>query len=100
MMNKILANDIRNQLQAKRNHTVWKQFNHCNAYTAYEKITVTIGDTDYTVTPIRSYETIVAFEYDGTVYEIGKYSRTTSKQVTQITNRLGCSRNFYERIWC
>ena len=99
MMNSIIVNDVRNSLQAKRNHVKWVRFNHCNAYIG-DEITVTIGDTDYTVTPILSYETVVAFAHNGIMYEVGKYSRTTSKQVTQITNKLGCDRKFYERIWC
>ena len=79
-----LANDIRNALQSKRCNTNWTQFRSCQAYIGDMQV-VTIGNEDYFVTPFRSYDTIVAYiDFDTKVlYEVGKYSQTTSKQVTQ-----------------
>lgn len=87
MLNSIVANDIRNGLQCMRSNIHWVRFNYCNAYTTGGAlIEVTIGNDDYYVLPIMSYTTVVGFAYNGVVYEIGKYSRTTSKQFTQICN--------------
>lgn len=87
MLNSILANDIVNALQTKRFDIDWVRFNYCNAYTTEGAlIEITIGNDDYYVLPILSYTTVVGFAYNGVVYEIGKYSRTTSKQFTQICN--------------
>ena len=64
------------------------RFRSCNTYIASDYLTVK-DDTDNTyhsVRVIKSYETIVAF-YDCTEHcfcEIGKFSPTTSKQLTQI----------------
>lgn len=58
----------------------WKQFRHCNAY-----ISSCIGNRYFLV---KSYSTIVAVidDQNGELYELGKWSKTTSKQVTQIFN--------------
>lgn len=97
MLDFVIANDIRNALQSKRRHIEWFRFNHCNAYTTEGAlVNVTIGNNEYFVMPIMSYETVVAFVYNHIVYEIGKYSRTTSKQVTQICNTYFSD---YERIF-
>lgn len=93
-MNYILANDIRNSLQADRYQIHWKPFRHCNAKYS-DEVVITIGDTDYKVKAFMSYTTIVAFEYEGVVYEIGKYSRTTSRQVTWFARDK--KRVYYER---
>ena len=61
----------------------WKQFRHCQAWVS------PLLNGRYKL--IKSYETIVAiidFDMD-TLYELGKWSSTTSKQVTQIYNSLG-----------
>ena len=92
--------DIRNALSCK--NIDWCQFNYCNAYTTGGALElVVIGDTEYWVQPIKSYNTIVAFAYQGQFYEIGKYSRTTSKQVTQIYNRFfsNYDRFFVDRLY-
>ena len=64
------------------------RFRSCNAYIASELITVRDDETekDHEIRLIKSYNTIVAFyDYDtNTFCEIGKFSRTTSKQLTQI----------------
>ena len=96
MLDFVIANDIRNALQNERRHIEWFRFNHCNAYTAMGAlVNVTIGNNEYFVLPIMSYETVVGFVYERIVYEIGKYSRTTSKQMTQICNTYFSE---YERI--
>ena len=58
----------------------WKQFRKCNAY-----ISSCIYNRYFLV---KSYNTIVAVidDQNGELYELGKWSRTTSKQVTQIYN--------------
>lgn len=58
----------------------WKRFRHCNAY-----ISSCIG---YRYFLVKSYNTIVAAidDQNGDLYELGKWSTTTSKQVTQIYN--------------
>lgn len=69
-----------NDFQAlKQNVKVWAQLDHCHAW---------IGGADIPGYPLslivlKSYDTIVAV-YDGfRVYEVGKFSRTTSSQVTR-----------------
>ena len=97
MLDFVIANDIRNALQSERHHIEWFRFNHCNAYTTMGAlVNVTIGNDEYFVLPIMSYETVVGFVYERVVYEIGKYSQTTSKQMTQI-----CKAYFsdYDRIF-
>lgn len=97
MLNSILVNDIVNALQAKRFDIDWVRFNYCNAYTTEGAlIEITIGNEDYYVQPIMSYTTVVGFAYNEVVYEIGKYSRTTSKQFTQICNTYFSD---YDRIY-
>ena len=61
----------------------WKRFRHCNSY-----ISNCILNRYFLV---KSYNTIVAVidDQEGELYELGKWSRTTSKQVTQIFNMPG-----------
>lgn len=58
----------------------WQRFRQCNAY-----ISNCILNRYFLV---KSYNTIVAVidDQEGELYELGKWSRTTSKQVTQIFN--------------
>lgn len=59
----------------------WKRFNNCSAYTAtYSK--------RYDI--IKSYTTIVGLvdKDDMVMYELGKWSPTTTKQMTQIHRQL------------
>ena len=99
LLNRTQLNEYRKDMQDKLYTIKWKQFNHCNAYTTDETHVCYIMDNGITrieLQPIRSYETIVALAIKVTqsnkttyeFYEIGKYSRTTSKQVTQIYNKL------------
>ena len=61
-------------------NVTWKRFRNCNAY-----ISSCIVNRYFLV---KSYNTIVAVIDDqlGELYELGKWSRTTSRQVTQIFN--------------
>ena len=63
-------------------NVIWKQFRSCNAY-----ISNCLFNRYFL---IKSYNTIVAVidDQEGLLYELGKWSRTTSKQVTQIFNML------------
>lgn len=91
LLDDVLVNDIRNMLQDM--YIEWHRFNYCQAYTTINKyntrelVKVIIGNTDYYVQPIKSYNTVVGFAYCDQFYEVGKYSQTTSKQVTQIYNK-------------
>ena len=60
----------------------WVQFNKCNAYVS------DILRDQYRL--VKSYHTIVGLVdcENKKFFEIGKYSRTTSKQITQIYNRM------------
>ena len=98
-MNSILANVIINQLQARRYNLEWTQFHSMQADVG-EPIEVTIGNTDYAVIPFQSYTTVVGFvvlDDIHTFYEVGKYSRTTSKQVTRFCNENNLKKVFIEK---
>lgn len=88
MMDSIIANGIVEILESiKCNNIPWVQFRYCNAYTTgYYDICISVNGEDYNVIPIKSYSTIVGFVHMSVLYEIGKYSRTTSKQITRIYN--------------
>lgn len=45
----------------------------------------------------KSYDTIVGVISDDKFYELGKYSTTTSKQVTQFCNAYGLDRELLDR---
>ena len=72
--------------------THWQQFNHCNAWVS--------GCIKNRFFLIKSYQTIVGIvdDQEADFFEIGKYSRTTSKQVTQIYNSMfsDCTRHYIE----
>ena len=65
-------------------HPKFNRFNFCQAY-----ISDAINHNGEIYRLIKSYDTIVALivASESVVYELGKYSRTTSKQITQIINR-------------
>lgn len=81
------AREVAAMLTFMKNNIEWTQFKHCNAFISatFERVRLNNGEA-LTVSAIKSYNTIVAFyDYDSqTLYEVGKYSRTTSKQITQI----------------
>lgn len=56
----------------------WTRFNYCQAW---------ISDGYFGVKLVKSYSTIVGVIKDDTLWWDQKYSRTTSKQITQIANR-------------
>lgn len=94
-MNSILANDIINQLQARRNKIEWTQFHTMQADVG-EFTVVTIGNDDYTVIPFQSYTTIVGFidiADRKTFVVVGTYSPTTSKQINRF-----CRENDYKKV--
>jgi hypothetical protein len=70
----------------------WVQFHRCNAYIS------DVIDDRYRL--IKSYATVVGIADCDTldVWEIGKYSQTTSKQVTQICNQVftGYTRHYID----
>ena len=59
--------------------------------------------TEKQVIAIKSYNTIVGFILGEMFVEIGKYSKTTSKQMTQLYNELSqyfkLKRYFVRRVW-
>lgn len=57
---------------------IWIRFNSCQAW---------ISDGYFGVKLVKSYATIVGVIKDDTLWWDQKYSRTTSKQITQIANR-------------
>ena len=103
MKENTFINQVINYLDERLNRIGFVQFRNCNAYYGYEPITMYWADEivgyerEAHVIPIRSYNTIVGFaDIDNqVVYEYGKYSRTTSKQFSQI-----CHTRFpnYERV--
>ena len=94
-INKIFA-DIKLEVElfGKENDITWKRIKTRNFY-----ISNTFRYNNHYIILFKSYNTIVGFvDYTENVfYEIGKYSRTTSKQMTQIYNTLfsdDCTRIF------
>ena len=59
-------------------YPAWVRFNSCQAW---------ISDGYFGVKLVKSYSTIVGVIKDDTLWWDRKYSRTTSKQITQIANR-------------
>lgn len=78
----------------KNNNDNWIQF---NKYQAWIKCSYIDGRW-YSI--IKSYNTIVGFVKDNMYIEIGKYSVTTSKQVTIIHNEkfTNCIRYFADEV--
>ena len=63
----------------------WSRFNHCQAW-----VSEPLKHNNVTFRLVKSYNTIVGFINLNTCeyIELGKWSRTTSKQVTQIYNAM------------
>ena len=59
---------------------IWIRFNSCQAW---------ISGGYFGVKLVKSYATIVGVIKDDTLWWDQKYSRTTSKQITQIANHYG-----------
>jgi len=68
--------DYRTRVMAR--NPDWTRFNYCQAW---------ISDGCFGVKLVKSYATIVGVIKDDTLWWDRKYSRTTSKQITQIANR-------------
>lgn len=85
MLSNEIANAILTELQNHINLIDWSRFRYTNAYLG-DFYWVNVDGKDYQILPYRSYNTVVAFTYLDGFYEVGKYSVTTSKQVTQIYN--------------
>ena len=70
----------------------WERFRNCNAY-----ISQCLKNRFFL---IKSYNTVVGIvdDQEADFFEIGKYSQTTSKQVTQIYNSRfnDCDRHYVE----
>lgn len=85
-VNKIFS-DIKLEIElfGEENNVTWNRIKTRNFY-----ISNTLRYNDKYIIVFKSYNTIVGFvDYTENVfYEIGKYSRTTSKQMTQIYNSL------------
>jgi hypothetical protein len=103
MLDVITANEIVNALQCKEYNIEWVKDIHLKTFITMDSfVNVTIRNANYWVMPIISFKntnaTVLGFVYERTVYEIGKYSRTTSKQFTQIYNAY-FSDNNYDRVY-
>ena len=97
-MYELLANDVVNALTSKKHKINFYKFNNCNFYHS-DFICITLGNKDYYVKALKSYNTIVGFIYNGVLYEVGKYSKTTSKQITMFNNTIKCfDRVFFNKI--
>lgn len=72
----------------------WEQFHHCNAW-----VSQCLQNRFFL---IKSYRTIVGIvdDQEGDFFEMGKYSPTTSKQMTQIFRQRfsDCERKLVHRI--
>ena len=69
---------------AKNCHLEWKQFGKKQCY---HSECIFNDETQNFYKLVRSYNTIVAIWYDDNFIELGKWSSTTSKQVTQFYNQ-------------
>ena len=94
-----LANDIINQLQARRNNIEWTQFHSMQADFG-EWVGVTIGNDVYCCLPFQSYTTVVGFTLMsdwGTFYTVGKYSQTTTRQVNRYCRENNMDKVYFEK---
>ena len=111
VMDNILANDVRNQLQSNLGFADyketgkfdvgvkiekgkgWKQFENRKFY--YRDEEVIIGNDTFNLISLRSYDTIIGFRWMGKVYIIGKYSITTTNQITAFIKSIGNPETIY-----
>ena len=94
------SNEIRNKVQQMTHNIEWTQFRSMQADIG-SPVFVNVDGNDYLVQPFQSYTTIVGLvdEATHTFYEVGKYSRTTSKQVTVFCNTYGYNKVYVDRIY-
>ena len=93
MLSNEIVNAIVNELENHKNLINWTPYRFTNAYLG-DFYWVNVDGKDYHILPYRSYNTVVAFAYKSDFYEVGKYSRTTSKQVTRIYNDFYANSSF------
>ena len=110
IMDNILANDVRNQLQSNLGFADysetgkfdvgvniekgdWEQLNNMKFYYRDEK--VIIGNDTFNLVSLRSYNTIVGFRWMGKVYIIGKYSTSTTNQINSFIKGIGNPETIY-----
>lgn len=114
MLDSITANEIVNVLQSKGNsdNLKWVENNYLNTFITMDiPVNVITRNGDYCVMPIlffkRRYRTtesfpykryVLGFVYEGSVYEVGKYTLTTSKLFTNLYNTYFAN-NKYERVY-
>ena len=89
--------EVLEKLEILDSVTFWTRFRTCNAWVARNEHRFMVQDAVCYVIPIKSYETIVGYAeiLEKKFYEIGHYSQTTSKQMTQIHGALFSD---YERV--
>lgn len=75
--------------------TDFVQFNHCNAWVS---VPIYCSALDFTFQLVKSYNTIVGIvDHDNKEYiALGKWSRTTSKQQTQIHRQIFSNYKFIQ----
>lgn len=114
MLDLITANEIVNVLQSKGNFNSlkWAEKGYLNTFITMDLlVNVTIQNVEYCVIPFilfkRRYRTmesfpykayVLGFVYEGSVYEIGKYTRRVSEMFTSLCNYYFAN-NKYERVY-
>lgn len=89
MLDVITANEIVNALQCKGHNIEWAKDHYLKDFTTMDSyVNVSICNVDYWVMPIIAFKntnaTVLGFIYERTIYEVGKYSRKTSRLFTNI----------------
>jgi hypothetical protein len=103
MLDVITANEIVNALQCKGHNIEWVKDHYLKNFITMDScVNVSICNVDYWVMPIIAFKntnaTVLGFVYERTVYEVGKYSRKTSRLFTNIYNAY-FSDNNYDRVY-
>lgn len=103
MLDVTTANDILNALQCKGHNIEWTKDHYLETFITMDAfVNVSIRNDEYWVMPIILFENtnaiILGFVYERTVYEVGKYNRTTSRRFTNIYNAY-FSNNNYDRVY-
>ena len=81
--------NVINQAAANAYNTKFTRFNYCQAYIG-ELDSIEVEGVTHNFRLVKSYKTITGYVDldEGVFYELGKYSSTTSKQMTQIYNQV------------
>lgn len=82
------VNTIIDELEYHNNENIYRQFSTCKFYIGDTRRYYIPDEVDIFIIPLKSYDTIVGFVdcTNKVFYEVGKYSCTTSKQMTQVYN--------------